>query len=425
MQLARFCLYGFLKNQRPFEPFLILIFLDRGLSFTTIGILVAIREIVMNLLELLSGALADTWGRRRAMVASMTTYIIAFILFSLTPSKGALQFIVLAVAMGLYGAGDAFRSGTHKAMILTWLRQQDRTDERTRIYGLTRSWSKIGSATSVAVGAAWVLLTGDLESLFLLALPAYLLGLINLATYPKSLDGEQVASSPSIRATVVHLRQALAQIAQSQPLRGLLLESSAFMGTFKATRDYLQPILQAAATTGWVLLLGTTATAALDSTQRTALLIGPVYLLLFLWSAAMSRRADHLVQHTGHEDTAARWLWTAFTLCFLVLLPAALLNIEALLIIGFMALYAFEALWRPIIITRIDAQSTPDQGATLLSVESQARSIATMILAPLLGAAVDFVTAAGQPSWWPVALLGLWVGLLFIRHPPRHHPPDP
>ncbi|MEL6178621.1 MAG: MFS transporter, partial [Myxococcota bacterium] len=161
MQLARFCLYGFLKNQRPFEPFLILIFLDRGLSFTTIGILVAIREIVMNLLELLSGALADTWGRRRAMVASMTTYIIAFILFSLTPSKGALQFIVLAVAMGLYGAGDAFRSGTHKAMILTWLRQQDRTDERTRIYGLTRSWSKIGSATSVAVGAAWVLLTGD------------------------------------------------------------------------------------------------------------------------------------------------------------------------------------------------------------------------------------------------------------------------
>ena len=31
--LFRFCLYGFLKNQQYYEPFLILVFREKGLSF--------------------------------------------------------------------------------------------------------------------------------------------------------------------------------------------------------------------------------------------------------------------------------------------------------------------------------------------------------------------------------------------------------
>ena len=46
--LARFCLYGFLKNQRYFEPFLILVYIDRGLSFTAIGSLVAAQQLVVG-----------------------------------------------------------------------------------------------------------------------------------------------------------------------------------------------------------------------------------------------------------------------------------------------------------------------------------------------------------------------------------------
>ena len=63
--LFRFSLYGFLKNQRYFEPFIILFFLDQGLSFTLIGVLVAIREFSTNLMEIPSGALADLYGRRQ------------------------------------------------------------------------------------------------------------------------------------------------------------------------------------------------------------------------------------------------------------------------------------------------------------------------------------------------------------------------
>jgi hypothetical protein len=49
--LFRFCLYGFLKNQRNFEPFLILVFREKGLSFGAIGILIGFREICINILE--------------------------------------------------------------------------------------------------------------------------------------------------------------------------------------------------------------------------------------------------------------------------------------------------------------------------------------------------------------------------------------
>jgi len=46
--IFRFSLYGFLKNQRYFEAFLILVFLDKGLDFFRIGLLVAARELTVN-----------------------------------------------------------------------------------------------------------------------------------------------------------------------------------------------------------------------------------------------------------------------------------------------------------------------------------------------------------------------------------------
>ena len=182
--LARFCAYGFLKNQRYFEPFFILFLMSKGLSFFEIGLLVAVREVSANALEILSGALADTWGRRRAMVLSFAAYILSFVIFYLATNTW-----VLAFAMAVYGVGEAFRSGTHKTMILTWLQSQGREDERTAVYGTTRSWSKIGSALGVVLGAMWVVVTEDMSALFLWALIPYALDLLNLATYPSDLDG--------------------------------------------------------------------------------------------------------------------------------------------------------------------------------------------------------------------------------------------
>ena len=51
---------------------------------------------------------------------------------------------------------------------------------------------------------------------------------------------------------------------------------------------------------------------------------------------------------------------------------------------------------------RFDAGET--EGATVLSIESQARAISTMVVAPVFGMAVDFVRANGPGAeFWPVA----------------------
>ncbi len=48
-QYYKFCFYGFLKNLRFFEAFLLLFFLESGLTFLQIGWLYAVREISRNL----------------------------------------------------------------------------------------------------------------------------------------------------------------------------------------------------------------------------------------------------------------------------------------------------------------------------------------------------------------------------------------
>ena len=55
----RFSLYGFLKNQTYYEPFLILALREKGLSFFAIGLLIGFRELCVNLFEVPSGAVAS------------------------------------------------------------------------------------------------------------------------------------------------------------------------------------------------------------------------------------------------------------------------------------------------------------------------------------------------------------------------------
>jgi len=63
-QYYKFCLYGFLKNLRFFDAFFILFLLDKNLSYTQIGSLYAVRELTVNIFEVPSGLIADTYGRK-------------------------------------------------------------------------------------------------------------------------------------------------------------------------------------------------------------------------------------------------------------------------------------------------------------------------------------------------------------------------
>ncbi|MFT7518007.1 MAG: MFS family permease [Kiritimatiellia bacterium] len=398
--LTRFSLYGFLKNQRYFEPFLLLAFLDAGLSFTSIGLLVAIREICVNLFEIPSGAIADVYGRRRSMILSFLAYIGSFVIFGL--GSELWHFVP---AMVLFGVGDAFRSGTHKAMILSWLHSQGRQDEKVAVYGSTRSWSKTGSAVSVPIAAAIVIMDFGYSYVFWLSIVPYLVNLVNLGTYPKSLDGD--GSSGSLVQLLRHVRRSAAMVWRRRSLRRVILEAMAMGGVYKSVKDYVQPAVKTAAVSLPVLF-------ALDGEVRTALLIGVVYVLLFVLEAVASRRASRLVKTAGGAVQAARWLWWALAVTMAVITAGLVFGVVVAAIVGFLGLAVIFNLYRPMLVSRIDDLSSRDQSATILSVESQARALCTLALAPVLGWCVDWATVGAEPALWPVGVGGLIVAMIAI-----------
>jgi len=411
--LFRFSLYGFLKNQQYYAPFLILAFREKGLAFFAIGLLVGFRELCVQILEVPTGAIADLYGRRRSMVFSFCAYIVSFVIFALS---GVVWH--LFAAMFFFAIGEAFRTGTHKAMILDWLRLQGREDEKTKTYGYTRSWAKAGSALSVLIAAALVYYTGRYSDIFWLCIIPYAAGIINFLGYPAELDGRPEKRA-TLRNVVSHLIEAFRKVFGSGRLRRVLAESMAYGGVCKVVGDYLQPVVKQMAIALPVLLM-------IGDEKRTAILVGCVYFVLHVISSVASRKSHAVASHLGGESRAARvvWLLTGGVLAGLAL--ALTTGVLWPAVVAFVLLEVVQNIWRPVAITRIDNETDATMGATMLSVDSQAKAAVTMVLAPVVGYAVDYFTMPGsdQPAFWVVGAAGVVIAALGAMAPAMPSP-DP
>ena len=402
--LFRFCLYGFLKNLRFFDAFLLLALRERGLDYFAIGSLVSVRELTVLALEVPSGAIADTFGRRRCMVASMLGYIAAGVLLYRTE-----DFAVGAAAMLCYGIGDAFRSGTHKALILAWLRQQGRLDEKTRFYGVTRSWSQLGSACSALLGGGLLAAGGGYGAMFLASVASAAINLVNLATYPRSLDERRPRERGAIAATWRRLVDSLRDVLTRRDLRPVLLVGVVARGSYAIAKDYLQPVLLGLAT----------AMATTGARTETALgvLVGVVSAATFVLGSIAARKAHRYEAFYGDAERCARALTRQLAASYLLLGVSLLLGLPWLAVLPFALLTIGNNLWRPVQVGRLGALEGGAGTATVLSIEAQASSVFAAAVAPAVGAAVDHLAAHTQPpppaALAPLALLAL--PLMLVR----------
>ena len=171
-QYYKFSFYGFLKNLRFFDAFFILFLVEKGLSYSEIGILYAVREICINVFEIPSGIVADAYGRKNSLIGSFVAYIISFLVFFVSA-----DFWPFFVAFIFYGIGGAFRSGTHKGMIMDYLKIKGWEDQKINYYGHTRSWSQKGSAISSLIAGGIVFYSGSYRNIFLYSIIPYLVNL--------------------------------------------------------------------------------------------------------------------------------------------------------------------------------------------------------------------------------------------------------
>ncbi len=371
----RFAAYGFLKNLRLFEPFLILFFREQGLTFFQIGVLYTVRELTTNLLDIPTGVLADTVGRRVTMVLSMLTYILSFAIFTLTSS-----FYPFALAMFLYGLGDALRSGTHKALILAYLRMRGWSHLKVEYYGGTRSWSQRGSALNVLLAAILVFFTRTYRWVFALSAIPYIINLLNLATYPAKLD--ELVKRGKRREGKWGIISLFSFVRSPDYLRALM-NSSLYVGLFKGTKDYLQPVLKALALSFPLFLY-------IGGERRTAVAVGIVYGVIYVLNSVASENSYRLKSALrGREGLAINLTYALGSAAVMGAGITFHLSITWLAVLMFLLLYVVQNLRMPITLSYITGTVPEEKVATALSVESSARTLYAAILSPILGLLAD------------------------------------
>jgi MFS family permease len=368
-QFRKFQMYGFLKNLRFFEPFLILFFISSGLSYLQIGILYSIKSIATNILEIPTGVIADLYGRKKSMLFSMISYIISFLIFYFSRS-----FYLYILAMIFFSFGEAFRTGTHKAMIFQYLKINGMENLKVQYYGATRAASQLGSALNSLIAASIVFVSGNYRTVFFIAILPYILNLINLATYPNELDKAEVKKTKKQT-----LKDFIDAVASWRVLK-ILLNTSSYSAIFKSLKDYLQPILESFALSIPIFVW-------LDDKKRSSIVIGIVYFFLYLLTSYASKNSWKI----GKKSSSFALNLTLFVGALSVIFAGVsyIFNFYIVSILIFIVLYILENLRRPIAVSYVGDNVESDALASVLSVESQATTLLTAVFSIVLGFFAD------------------------------------
>ncbi|MCK4528553.1 MFS transporter [candidate division WOR-3 bacterium] len=371
----KFSTYGFLKNLRFFEPFLLLFFLSRGLSFLQIGFLISIREIFVNLLEIPTGALADIYGKKKAMIWCFISYIVSFLIFYLGHS-----FIIFSLAMLFFALGETLRTGTHKAIIFDYLERRQMADQKVKIYGITRSYSKLGSALSSLIAAGLIFFRGAYGIIFLASMIPYFMDLLLMFTYPE--DVITPHTGRFLFEMKRHLKETLLSFKSLKNLTVGILNISLYGAFFKISKDYLQPILNL-----WALSLPIF--IGYSNEKRSALVIGVVYFFIYIFASTASRNANRLKNLFGNGTEAMNVFYIINLVSFLLIGILNLYKFTIPVIFLFLVLYFLRNARKPMMIGYIANIAIPSQRATVLSMENQLLSLLSLFIAPILGFLAD------------------------------------
>jgi hypothetical protein len=279
---ARIVGYAALQDFIPLYPLYQLLFTDHGLSAAEISILFIIWSMTGFVLEVPSGAWADTFSRRRLLVTG-----------SLVEGLGFAAWIVLGSYAGfaagfvLWGAGSALISGTFEAFAYDELASRGATDRyagllgRAKAAGLVLNLAATTLATPLfAVGG--YALVGAVSVLACLAQAAVALSLPEaerVATADETEEAGPEGRHGPLGRYAVMLRAGLIQVTTTGAVRRAVVLVAVLSG-FLCFDEYF-PLLarDAGASTTLVPLLiaGTVAAQAIGSA-----LAGPAY----RWRAA-------------------------------------------------------------------------------------------------------------------------------------------
>lgn len=396
IQIWKFCFYGFFKNLRFFEPYLIIYMLGVGLNLFQIGILYSVREGITYIFEVPSGILADQYGKKKELLACFAFYIISFVLFFF----GA-NFIFLSIGMVFFGLGEAFRSGTHKAIILGYLEHKGWYENKGYVYGRTRSYSLLGSSLSAFLSILFVLKLPSLRWIFLMSILPYIVDFILILSYPDFLDERKEVEMDFIGFWKDGIKQ-LKLIIENYKLKKIVLSAASYDGIFKTIKDYIQPLLSSI-----ILAAGVGTVLSLDGDQSLKVYLGIIYGIFYIFSSVVSRNIYRLTTKFSSEKIFEK-MYDVMGILFLLLSFAIYKEFLLGAIIIYFILYLMKDARRPVFVDVSSDYMDKSHRVTVLSVESQIRSFIMIIIAPIFG-------WVGDKFSFTVLFLGVGIILLMVN----------
>ena len=373
IQIKKFCAYGFLKNLKFFEPYLLLFLMGKGISLFEIGILIAVQEIVIHVFEIPSGFIADYFGRKKELYLCFSFYIVSFLCFFCTNS-----FLIASIAMIFFGLGEAFRSGTHKAMIYTYLDSKGWQKDKTFVYGRTRSFSLIGSAFGSFVGIFLIVTLPSVNLIFLFSIIPYILDFLLILSYPSFLDSADQKERPKFLSL---LKDFIEHFRKNKTLRHILLEEGIFESTISFIKDLIQPILESIILGSGVVIL-----SSLHAKDNLNVILGIVYAALNLLGSVASKKAYMLKGRTDNLN----FLYCIHLLLALSMAALALVSKNPFFVFAiYLLIYVLFNIRKPVFVDEVDEHIEKSERATILSVASQLKSLFLILFAPPLGFLAD------------------------------------
>ncbi len=271
-------------------------------------------------------------------------------------------------------------------MILDYLKINGMEGMKVEYYGHTRSASQFGSAISALIAIVLVFYYGNYRVVFLASIVPYVLELFLMASYPAYLDGDiargRKREKGGLRKSFSETWRSFTHIFRNRDALGGILNSSVFGGVFRASKEYLQPILKAQAIALPVLLY-------LADQQRVAVIVGLTYFFLYTLTSFASRSAGRFARRMSDISTGINLTYVTGALLLVISGLSAYLGWYPVAVAAFVGLYIVQNLRRPLNVGYISDTIESRVMASGLSVESQLKTIITAVVAPAIGLLAD------------------------------------
>ncbi|MDA3939666.1 MAG: MFS transporter, partial [Spirochaetia bacterium] len=290
--------------------------------------------------------------------------------------------------MLFFAIGEAFRSGTHKALILEYLKRKKLLEFKIHYYGHTRSWSQMGSAVSAILAGLIVFISPGYKFVFLFSIIPYILGLFLIWSYPENLDFsenlDKIVKSDKIlyKLRIKNTLKDIVTMVKGTSSRRVLINTSLYDAVFKSIKDYLQPVLL-------ILVMGMHILSGFNADEKISILSAIVYFVLFFITSYASKKSGNFANLFRTNESSLNFSFIMGILFIFIIGFFMYKEMSIYAVVFFILFYILQNVRKPVAVGVLSSQIPASAMASGLSVESQFKTGLVAVFAPLLGFLMD------------------------------------